>query len=467
MIPLRPHLAISTSALVLVVPVVLAAAAGGFAAGLGIAALGFLAFDLLFIPPYGTLSVGAGQNWVALAVYLAVTALVARVVSHLDSSRAEVERGDVAARRLVELSEILVGDRPVDELLRGIAQAAHGALGIPGVALLVLEGDRLRVAAMAGDPLAPEALADLADGAGHPVAVGAVGPSGEPRSIALVASGRPVGVLVLSELPERPAERDLLTTFANDAALALERARLREQAVRTQLLEEVDRFRQGLLGAVSHDLRTPLATIKVASSALASEGDALAPAGRAELYRLIEMEADRLGRLVANLLDLARVEAGVLTVQRSPVPVTELVEEARAALGPALSDHQVLVEIEPGLPEVLADPALVNSVLVNLLDNAQRHSPPDAPITVSARCRGAEVEVAVCDEGPGVPAPLRDAIFHRFTRLDTAGRSGLGLALARTFVEAHGGRIGVEEAPGGGARFVFTLEPASFAVEEP
>jgi two-component system sensor histidine kinase KdpD len=472
MVPLREHLAISTAALVLLVPVVFGAMSGGFAAGLAVAVLGFLAFDVWFIPPYGTLEVGATQNWTALGVYLVVAALVARVVTRLDASRDDVRRGDESARRLLELSEILVGDRPVDELLRGIAEAAHVELNIPGVALLVLDEGRLRVAATAGEHFTEEFLASLSPGSGLPVAVGTRGAAAGPRSLALAASGRPAGLLVLSALPERPTDRAVLTTFANDAALALERARLREEALRSHLLEQIDRFRQGLLGAVSHDLRSPLATIKVASSTLAAEGATLPESGRVELYRLIEVEADRLNRLVANLLDLARIEAGVLSVQRTPVPVAQLVDDARRSLAPALEGRKVEVRLDAGLPEVLVDPVLLESVLVNLLDNAQRHSPPEGAIVVTARRvgdgdgDGDGVELAVADEGPGVPPAQREMIFHRFTRLDTAGRSGLGLAIARTFVEAHAERIWYEDAPGGGARFALSLPAATFLAEE-
>jgi two-component system sensor histidine kinase KdpD len=169
----------------------------------------------------------------------------------------------------------------------------------------------------------------------------------------------------------------VLTTFANDAALALERAQLREQALRSKLLEEVDRFRQSLMGAVSHDLRTPLATIKVASSTLSNRSASLTPDELRELYGLIEVESDRLTRLVSNLLDITRIEAGVFTVHPTPTSVQELVREAVNAMEPTMGAHRVDSIVPASLPAVNVDSLLIGQVLINLLDNAIRHSPDD------------------------------------------------------------------------------------------
>lgn len=463
MLPLRSHLAVSTAALILVIPVVVGAVIGGFVAGLVSVTAGFLAFDFLYIPPYNTLNVGTAQNWTALGVYAVVMLLVARVVARLDFSRSEAERGGEVARRLSDLSELLVGDRPVDDLLDTIVSAVHTVFSVPGVSLLVLDEGRLRVAASAGEPLSDAELHRLDAGSGEPVRVGTVsGGPGELRSLALVASDRPVGILALRGLPTSAIDRAVLNTFANDAALALERARLREQALRTQLLEEVDRFRQGLMGAVSHDLRTPLATIKVASSTLVNRAASLSPAQARELYSLIEVESDRLTRLVTNLLDITRIEAGVLVIHRTPVPVGQLVRDALRALEPALGGRRVDVALAFGLPEVSIDPLLIGQVLINLLDNANRHSPGDAFLEVSAAYHGDHVTVSVSDHGPGIPADQREQVFNRFARLDTGGRAGLGLTIAKTFVEAHGERIWYEEAPGGGACFVVSLPVATY-----
>lgn len=458
LLPLRSHLSIATAALVLVIPVVGATVVGGFVAGLAGVVSGFLVYDYAFVPPYRTLTVGTAQNWTALVVYAVVMLLVARVVASLDSTRFEARRGDEAMHRLSELSELLVGDRPVDDLLATIVRATHTVFAVSGASLLVLREGRLVVVASAGEELTSEELRQLEPDSGLPVRVGpARDSSSGVRTVALATSGRPVGILAIRGFPESDTDRAVLTTFANDAALALERAQLREQALRSQLLEEVDRLRRGLMGAVSHDLRTPLATIKVASSALATSSSALSEQEIHELHSLIDIETDRLTRLVTNLLDMTRIEAGVLTVHRDVTSVSQLVNEALRALGDTLSEVTVEVKVGDSLPDVDVDHLLVGQVLINLLDNAHRHAPVASVVSVTGELRGDRVVMAVSDEGPGVPEGERDAVFDRFRQFDTGGRAGLGLTIARTFIEAHGERIWCDQSATGGARFAFSL----------
>ena len=459
MVPLRSHLSLATAALVLVVPVVVGVAVGGFTAGVFSLGAGFLVYDYGFIPPYGRLSVGHPQDWVALAVYAVVMLLVAQVVARLDASRAEAQRRAVEARRLAQLSELLVEDRSVDELLKTIVRAVASSFDVAGVALLVLENGRLEIASTAGDELTPAELARL--GSGVPVSLGTVaGSPGQIRTVALTASGRPVGILAVRGIPASESDRALLRTFANHAALALEQARLREQALRSELLEEVDRLRHALMGAVSHDLRTPLATMKVASSALVDPSVDLSEEDTDELHGLIAVETDRLTRLVTSLLDMTRIDAGVLEVRPVPTPVGQLLDGAVAPLRSSLGDRRVEIDLAGDLPDVDVDRLLIGQVVANLVDNANRHAPAGSPIVVGARRRGDRVALSVTDAGPGVPFAERESIFDRFVRFDTGGRTGLGLTIAKTFVEAHGGVIWVEDVVGGGARFVFTVPPA-------
>lgn len=461
MLPLRSHISVSTAALVLVIPVVVGSAIGGIKAGIASVIAGFIVYDYGYIPPYKTLDVGTPQNWTALGVYVIVMLLVASVVASLDSSRYEARRGGEAAHHLSELSEHLVGDRPVDDLLETIVSAVHAVFGIPGVSLLILDEGVLKVVASAGEPLSEDELARLSPHSGQPISVGTdTESSGELRTIALSVSGHAVGILALRGLPTSQNDRAVLTTFANDAALALERAQLREQALRSKLLEEVDRFRQSLMGAVSHDLRTPLATIKVASSTLANRSASLTSDELRELYNLIEVESDRLTRLVSNLLDITRIEAGVFTVHPNPTSVRDLVREAVNAMEPTMGAHRVDSIVPASLPAVNVDSLLIGQVLINLLDNAIRHSPDDGVITVEARREMRQVILSVTDQGPGIEPSQRQAVFERFAQLDKGGRAGLGLTIAKNFVEAHGEEIWYEDAPNHGARFVFTLPVA-------
>jgi two-component system sensor histidine kinase KdpD len=467
MLPLRAHLSVSTAALILVIPVVVGVVIGGFLAGSFSVVAGFLVYDFAFIPPYNTLNVGTAQNWTALIVYVVVMLLVAQVVARVDLARSQAERGAVSMGRLYELSELLVGDQNVPELLEKIVGTARTMFDVPGVTLLVLQDGQLTVAATSGESLSEDELDLLRPESGLPVSVGTT-PSAlsDVRTIALSASGRPVGMLAMRSLPVLDTDRALLNTFANDAALALERAQLREQALRTQLLEEVDRLRHGLMGAISHDLRTPLATIKVASSTLASRANVLSERDAYELHHLIELEADRLTRLVTNLLDMTRIEAGVFEVHRTITSPAELVRDAIIALEPTWKDRRIEIDVSEDLAKVDVDRLIMAQVLINLLDNADRHSPTDGQITVHGAVRENRVTLSVCDQGPGVVAEKRDSIFDRFVQFDTGGRAGLGLTIAKTFVEAHGERIWYEEVPEGGARFVFSLGPVSESAPE-
>lgn len=351
MLPLRSHLSIATPALVLVVPVVAAVIVGGFRAGLVSVAAGFFVYDYGFVPPYNRLRVANSQDWVALAVYTVVMLLVARVVASLESARSEAQSRTAEARRLFELSELLVEDRSVEDLLRTIVGTVRTVFAVPGVALLVPQGNRLEIAAAAGESLSRDQLQGFEPLSGIPVSLDTwPGGPGEVRTVALTASGRPVGMLAMRGRPASEADRALLRAFANHAALALERAQLRDQAVRTELLEEVDRLRHALVGAVSHDLRTPLATMKVASSTLLHPTYPLSDADTDELHGLIDVETDRLTRLVTSLLDMTRIDAGVLEVRRGPTPVLELAREAVAALRPTLGDRPVVVAVDEELP---------------------------------------------------------------------------------------------------------------------
>lgn len=469
MVQVRPHLSVATAALVLVVPVVAGVAVGGLLSGVAAVAAGFIAFDILFIPPYGTLTVGAVQNWAALGVYAVVMLIVARVFAFLQRARLDARRDEDATRRLYELSDLLIGDQPVTGVLQAIADTIHRAFGADWVAVLIPDdaaGDgELRVAATAGAS-PPSDAAKLAPMRGRPESVRGDGdhPGGVHR-IALTARGRPVGMVAMAGVRlDRHAE-DLVRTYANQAALALERSQLREQALRTELLEQVDSLRASLMGAVSHDLRTPLASMKAAVSALREHeaGASLSPNDRAELLALVERQSDALDRLVANLLDMTRIESGALELRREVTPVAEVVDGA--ILSGAFPQELIRIELPDDIPPVDVDVLLVQQVLANLVDNALRHSPEGVSVEITASSHGLVVELAVRDRGPGVPEADRTQVFTMFSRIGAEGRAGLGLAIAKAFVDAHGQTIHVEDAQGGGARFVFSLPAAPVPVE--
>lgn len=461
MVPLRAHISIATAGLVLVVPVVAGVVLGGLPAGVVTVAAGFLVYDFAFIPPYYTLSVGAGQNWVALGVYAVVMLMVAQVVARLERARGEAEHNATQSRRLQELSDLLVRDRPTEDLLDTVVSTVRNAFDLPGVALLLPEDGRLRVVSSSGEPLSPVDLQQLDPGSGTPVSLTMAAPaSSRLQTLALSASEGPVGVLAVAGATLSADDRELLGAFANHAAVAIERDRLRREAVQAELLREVDRLRRTLLGAVSHDLRTPLASMKIASTTLRDRTLTLTEADTDELYDIIDRQVDRLTRLVTSLLDMTRLQAGVLRVQPETRPVLDVVEEALAGLEGVTGSRPVRIDVPPELPPVRVDQLLVGQVITNLVENADRQAPVDTEIVVAARRQDDRVVISVTDRGPGVPPEEMATIFDSFVRFDTGGRAGLGLAIAKTFIQAHGERIWVENVGRGGARFAFTLPAA-------
>jgi two-component system sensor histidine kinase KdpD len=466
LLPLRGSLSPATTALILVVPVVIGVVIGGFTVGVVSVVVGFLVYDFFFLPPYQTLWVGAPQNWAALGVYVAVMLPVARVVAGMNTARARELRQGRELRQLFELSDLLVEDKPLDVLLSVIVTALADVFDARQVALFLPAADRLELVRSAGEPLTADQLREVLPAPGTPTA------HTLERSglfvLALTASGRPVGLLALSADAAARHEREPLLLFANQIALAVERAQLREQALRTRVNEEMARLAKTLVAAVAHDLRAPLASIKASSSTLADAELDISPDSRQHLAALIDVQADRLADLVQNLLDMSRIQAGVLTPRCTVITLAKLVSAVVADPPPAWHGHDVRVELPDELPPIDADLVLMSRVLTNLVDNAVRHSPADAPVVIRAAVvPPGVIELSVTDHGPGVDPSRRDEIFGLFARRADDAGAGLGLTIAKTFVEAHGQRIWVEDAPGGGARFCFTLPVAAPISEEP
>jgi len=252
--------------------------------------------------------------------------------------------------------------------------------------------------------------------------------------------------------------RSLLAGFTQQSAVALERLRLAEEARLQSLRARTEELRSALLSTVSHDLRTPLAVVTGAATALRDDRALDAPTRRALIDTICD-EAERLERLVRNLLDMTRVQAGALEVKREWVPVEEIVGSARARLSGALGDRVVRVELPEGLNLVPVDPLLLEQVLINLLDNALRYTPEGSPIEVRGRSLPGAFELEVADRGPGFASGEGERLFEKFYRgAGSHGRgAGLGLAVCRGIVQAHGGTIAALPREGGGARFVISL----------
>jgi len=270
-----------------------------------------------------------------------------------------------------------------------------------------------------------------------------------------------MGLLVAGQAERRRAaeqrEAELRTLYEDLHAMSEEREQLAEEATRAQVLERVDEQRAALLRSVSHDLRTPLASIRAVASDL-RDGTAYDDETRTELLETVCDEAERLDRIVANLLSLSRIEAGALKPERQAVALDELVADRVRRLGGLFRQVRLQVEIPPDLPLVDGDYTQLDQVVTNLLENAARHAPPASIVRVSAEERSGMVELRVADEGIGVPDWERQRIFEAFRKGEGSRSSGVGLAICKAIVEAHGGTIDVERtAGGGGATFVVGL----------
>ncbi|MEY2434464.1 MAG: hypothetical protein QOC92_4189 [Acidimicrobiaceae bacterium] len=341
LIPVRDNTSTATDALALVVPVVVAAWAGGRISALLTAAIAATTLEVMFLPPFNTFKLDFFEDAVALGVFTIVALAVGTLVA------LEAERGQLAEQRAAEIQSLYEERRSMEE-------------------------EQQRLAA-------------------------------EKRALELVGD-----------------------------------------------------YRSALLRSVSHDLRTPLSTIRAVTSDL-RDGTVYDADTRDELLDLVGDEADRLDRLVTNLLSLSRIEAGSLAPERQAVPLDELLTDRVRKLNRVLREARVQVDVPFTLPLADADYTLIDQVLTNLLENAARHSPSGGTIRVRARERDGWIEVAVSDQGPGIDPADRSRIFEPFTKGVGSSSSGVGLAICRAIVEAHGGSIEVQPANPGGAEFVFTL----------
>jgi two-component system sensor histidine kinase KdpD len=252
----------------------------------------------------------------------------------------------------------------------------------------------------------------------------------------------------------------LLDAFASQAALAIERAQLAEQARQAEVLQATEKLQTALLNSISHDLRTPLVSITGALSSLQEDDVELDEATRRSLVENAREEAERLNRLVGNLLDMTRIEAGALKVAREPCDVQDVIGTALESLDDWLRSRPLTVDVPSDLPLVPMDFVLMAQVLVNLLDNALKYSPPGTPIEVHAYMDGSEAHIQVADRGVGIPPDDLERVFDKFYRVQQPGQvtgTGLGLSICRGIVEAHGGRIWANNRDGGGTAVTVTL----------
>ncbi|MBU6530121.1 ATP-binding protein [Streptomyces sp. NPDC057245] len=427
------HLGLANDVLLYLALTVAAALLGGLFPALASAAVGSLLLNWFFTPPVNRITIADPRNILALAIFVGVALSVASVVDLAARRTHQAARLRAESEILSFLAgDVLRGETSLETLLERVRET----FGMESAALLEREGD-----------VAPWTCAGRA-GSGPPVE--------RPEDADV---DMPVGDHMALALTGRvlPAEdRRVLAAFAVQAAVVLDRRRLREEADRARALAEGNRIRTALLAAVSHDLRTPLAGIKAAVTSLRSDDVAWSEEDQAELLEGIEEGADRLDHLVGNLLDMSRLQTGTVTPLIREIDVDEV---APMALG-GVPEGSAELDIPETLPMVAVDAGLLERAMANLVENAVKYSPAGRTVLVAASALADRVEVRVVDRGPGVPDEAKDRIFEPFQRYGDAPRGagvGLGLAVARGFAEAMGGTLNAEDTPGGGLTMVLTL----------
>jgi two-component system sensor histidine kinase KdpD len=448
---LRSELNLTSDVLVFLAGVVAVALVGGFIPALLAAIAGSLLLNYYFTPPLHEFTIASFNNALALIVFVAVGLAVSSVVDTAARRTKQAARSGAESELLaMTAGSVLRGEHALTAVLDRVREA----FGMDSVTLLELTGTGSGAAGTAGAP---------GGSAVRPGRWTSVGFSGEP------AAGRPedadaevpVGddlVLALRGRALRATDRRVLGAFANYAAVALEQERLAAVAEAARPIAEADRVRTALLAAVSHDLRTPLASAKAAVTSLRSTEIEWDAEDQDELLATADESLDRLAHLVDNLLDMSRLQAGALAVFPRPADLAEIVARSLDDLGPAA--RVVRVDLPDDLPEVAVDPGILERVIANLTANALRYSPDGSPPALTGSVLRNRVELRVIDRGPGIPEDHRDQMFVPFQRLgdtDNTTGVGLGLALSRGLTEAMGGTLEPDETPGGGLTMTLSL----------
>jgi two-component system sensor histidine kinase KdpD len=425
------------------------------------AILSVLAFDFFFVEPRLTLAVSDAEyvlTFVGLfLVGLVISTLAARAREQAEAARRRAEQATV----LYELSRDLAAVYGLGDIFQVLIRHVRETFGRDGIILLPEAGSLVARASSGGLELDQDGLA-VADwvlrrgetaGRNTNTLPGAL-----LRYLPLRTARGVLGVLGIAGSPEEnrtltPDQQRLMEAFVSQAAVAIERAQLAEQARLAQVHQATEQLQSALLNSISHDLRTPLVSITGALSSLVEQDAQLGEAGRRAMVENAREEAQRLNRLVGNLLDMTRVEAGALRLRLEPSDVQDVIGSALAELEDRLVGRRVGIEVPAELPLVEMDFALMTRVLFNVLDNAIKYSPAGSPIDVQARLASGHLEIDVSDRGLGIPAEDLSRVFDKFYRVQRPGRvagSGLGLSICKGIVVAHGGFIAAENRPGGG-----------------
>jgi two-component system sensor histidine kinase KdpD len=477
-------------ALIYLLVVLGASASGGRAVGVVLACAGFALIDYFFQAPFATFTVGKRPDWIVLIAFLATATVATQLLSRATAEAEAARRSAEEIDRLSSLGAETLSVGRAEEALLAIAKVIRDTVGAAVCEIYVRDAERdvLVNTASVGDAAIPangrpptelvswvaEHGRIAAERPDHTIAFADTAPAdrmslelGAPEvlslALPLVVHRRTVGVLRLADprpIALAPATQRFLSALAYYAALGVERVRLVAEAEHAEALREADHLKDALLASVSHDLRTPLTTIKALAHDIAGAGD--------ERAAVIEQQADRLNRMVADLLELSRLNAGALPVRAEINAAEDLVGAAIQQIAGMLNGREVRTAIALGEPVLVGRFDFVHSlrILVNLLENAIKYSPANSPIDLAVRRENGSLVIAVADRGPGIAPAERERVFEPFYRITNrppggGGGAGLGLAIARRLAEAQGGTVTYVDRAEGGSCFVLSLPAAS------
>ncbi|NTU77923.1 MAG: DUF4118 domain-containing protein [Chloroflexales bacterium] len=443
MVLARPRLEPANLSLIYLLAVLVAATLGGTGPGIVASVLSFLAYNFFFVAPLYVLTVANPQDMARLGFFLLAALFASSLAGLVRRQANQISQRAATLESLYDLSQTISAKIDLDATLPTVAATSVALLRIAHCALTIQTpaGERTFVAP-AGEPP----------------------PAGSTVHTPLRIDDQLVGTMVVTLWPGQTlsaTERQLLALLAGQAALAAERSRLAAQLSAQESLEAADRFKSTLLSSVSHDLRSPLATITGVASALRARDVSWDSARGVQMLDTLLTEASRLDRLVGNLLAMSRIESGVLHLVRDWEDAGDLIGAVLARLRPQIGPRPVRVVLPDALPPIWVNAALIDQVLTNLVENALKHTPDGTAITISASLHSDGLWLCVADAGPGIPPEALPRLFEKFFRVAAPERRapgiGLGLAICKGVVEAHGGRIWAANAPNGGAVFTIAL----------
>jgi len=438
----------TTAGMVFLVLVVWSSTQVGIWLSLYIAVLCALSFDYFFLPPVHTLQIIGIQQWVAMISFMASCVVVGRLAQRArrQAQKAEERRADV--ERLYSLSQEMMLHEDASGLIRDLPRLIDRIFALDGVVLYICDGDQL-YASTSELPMSIQAsLRAMTEGSSPTLAI-----PGGFHAIALMLGLRPVGAL--GWRPSR-LSREVASAVSAQVAIVLARSMAIEASVRMEAAREGERLRTALIDSLTHELRTPLTSIRAAATTLL-ESEGLDEAGRRELAAIVDEEASRLDALIGQAVEMAEIDANVVEVHLAPQQPRALLEQAVEESRAVLAGRRVSVAVEEPDRPAWFDPHLLGRVLRHLLENAARYTPPGSHIALSSRRAGGRLEFCVEDNGPGIDAADLPLVFEKFYRGKKSGGkgSGMGLAIARAILAAHGGGIQASSVPGQGASFRF------------